>query len=93
MRKLSEFEQYPKLGENPVTETNEPVVDAKADAKSRGLRTLGQAVVSGALTFLGALGAEMAVPGFEFSPEAVGIGMAIATLTPILAWLQRRAGK
>lgn len=68
-------------------------VEAKADAKSRGLRTLLQAVVGSVLTFLGGLGADLAVPGFELSYEALGVGVGIAVLTPVLAYLQRRSGK
>lgn len=65
----------------------------KADARERGLRTLGQSVLSGVLTYLGGIGADLAVPGFELSYEALAVGTAIAVLTPVLAWLQRRSGK
>lgn len=80
-----------------MTDSNVAPADTKAmdkaDAKSRGLRTLVQAVVGSVLTCLGALGAEVTVPGFEMSYEALGVGMGIAVLTPVLAYLQRRAGK
>lgn len=65
----------------------------KADAANRGLRSLAQTVVASVLTFAGVLGADMAVPGFEFSPELAGYGLAVAVLTPVLAYAQRRAGK
>jgi hypothetical protein len=67
--------------------------DRKADARERGLRTLGQAVLSGVVTYLGGLVADLGMPGFELSYEAVAVGVGIAVLTPVLAWLQRRAGK
>jgi hypothetical protein len=65
----------------------------KADASNRGLRTLGQAVLAAVLTFLGALGADMAVPGFELDYQTTAFGLAFVALTPVLAYLQRRAGK
>lgn len=65
----------------------------RADARERGLRTLGQSVLSGVLTYLGGIATDLAFPGFELSYEALAVGMAIAVLTPVLAWLQRRAGK
>lgn len=67
--------------------------ETKADAKNRGLRTLVQAVVSSALVSLGAVGADMAVPGFEYNPETIALGLGVAVLTPVLAYLQRRLGK
>jgi hypothetical protein len=83
---------------NPIPEPrNEgPVygeITVQKDAANRGWRTLGQSVLSGVLTYLGALGADLAVPDFELSYEAVAVGVGIAVLTPVLAWLQRRAGK
>lgn len=67
--------------------------DRKSDAKNRSLRTLGQSVVAAGLTFLGALGAAMTTPGFEFQWELVAAGAGVAVLTPVLAWLQRRVEK
>lgn len=65
----------------------------KADATNRGLRSLGQAVLASVLTFAGVLGADLAVPAFEFSSEVAAYGLAVAVLTPVLAYAQRRAGK
>ena len=80
-----------------MSELNEVPADAgtvrKKDAKSRGLRTLGQAVLASVLTFLGALGADLAVPGFELNYEMLGAGLGLAVLTPVIAYLQRRIGK
>lgn len=81
------------MTENESTPAGETKPEVKADAKNRGLRSLGQAVVASVLAFAGALGADMAVPGFEFSPELAGYGLAVAVLTPVLAYAQRRAGK
>lgn len=75
--------------EKPVEEVKEK----KTDAKSRGLRTLLQTVIASVLTFLGALGADMAVPGFELDLQLAGVGLGIAVLAPVLAYLQRLAGK
>ena len=65
----------------------------KNDAASRGLRTLAQAVVASVLTFLGTLGADMAVPGFELDTEIAASGLGVAVLTPVLAYFQRKLGK
>lgn len=65
----------------------------KTDAKSRGLRTLLQTVIASVLTFLGALGADMTVPGFELDLQLASVGLGIAVLAPVLAYLQRLAGK
>lgn len=75
--------------EKPVEEDKEK----KTDAKSRGLRTLLQTVIASVLTFLGALGADMAVPGFELDLQLASVGLGIAVLAPVLAYLQRMAGK
>lgn len=75
--------------EKPIEEVKEK----KSDAKSRGLRTLLQTVIASVLTFLGALGADMAVPGFELDLQLAGVGLGIAVLAPVLAYLQRLAGK
>jgi hypothetical protein len=75
--------------EKPVEEVKEK----KTDAKSRGLRTLLQTVIASVLTFLGALGADMAVPGFELDLQLASVGLGIAVLAPVLAYLQRMAGK
>lgn len=75
--------------EKPVEEVKEK----KTDAKSRGLRTLLQTVIASVLTFLGALGADMAVPGFELDLQLASVGLGIAVLAPVLAYLQRLAGK
>lgn len=66
-------------------------ITVQKDAANRGWRTLGQAVVASVLTFLGTLGADILVPGFDY--EIVAYGFGVAVLTPVLAWLQRRAGK
>lgn len=71
----------------------EEVKEKKTDAKSRGLRTLLQTVIASVLTFLGALGADMAVPGFELDLQLASVGLGIAVLAPVLAYLQRMAGK
>lgn len=68
-------------------------ITAQKDAANRGWRTLGQAIGASVLTFLGAVGAELAVPGFSLDWELLAVGGGIAILTPVLAWLQRRAGK
>lgn len=75
--------------EKPVEEVKEK----KTDAKSRGLRTLLQTVIASVLTFLGALGADMAVPGFELDLQLASVGLGIAVLAPVLAYLQRMVGK
>ena len=75
--------------EKPVEEVKEK----KTDAKSRGLRTLLQTVIASVLTFLGALGADLAVPGFELDLQLASVGLGIAVLAPVLAYLQRMAGK
>lgn len=76
---------------NEVPADTKPAV--KKDANNRGLRSLGQAVVAAGLTFLGALGTAMVAPGFEFNLELVLTGAGVAVLTPVLAYLQRRAEK
>lgn len=78
----------PRDGDNTYGETV-----AQKDAANRGWRTLGQTIVSSVLAFLGALGADLAVPGFQLNWELAAVGGAIAVLTPVLAWLQRRVGK
>ena len=78
-----------ETSEKPVEEVKEK----KTDAKSRGLRTLLQTVIASVLTFLGALGADMAVPGFELDLQLASVGLGIAVLAPVLAYLQRMAGK
>lgn len=83
---------------NPIPEPrNEgPVygeITVQKDAANRGWRTLGQSVLAAVLTFLGALGADMAMPGFELDYETTAFGLAFVALTPVLAYLQRRAGK
>lgn len=80
------------MSENEIPEQS-ITAEAKVDAKSRGLRTLAQSVVASVLTYLGTLGADLLVPGFELSYEAQAVGVGIALLTPVLAYLQRRAGK
>ena len=77
---------------NSIAATDRTAI-RKVDAKSRGLRTLAQSVAASVLTYLGTLGADLLVPGFELSYEAQAVGVGIALLTPVLAYLQRRAGK
>ncbi len=79
--------------EETTEKPTEEVKEKKSDAKSRGLRTLLQTVIASVLTFLGALGADMAVPGFELDLQLAGVGLGIAVLAPVLAYLQRLAGK
>jgi len=71
----------------------DPTPAAKADARSRGLRTLGQAVAASLLTFLGAVGVAIAAPDFTLDLEMLAVGGGIAVLTPVLAYLQRRSEK
>lgn len=78
----------PRDGDNTYGE-----IVAQKDAANRGWRTLGQAIGASVLTFLGAVGAELAVPGFNLDWELLAVGGGIAVLTPVLAWLQRRVGK
>ncbi len=85
--------------EELISRLNESAVNSahtdahKVDAKSRGLRTLGQSVLAAVLTFAGTVGADLAVPGFEIDYQTTAFGLAFVALTPVLAYLQRRAGK
>ena len=81
------------MAEETTEKPVEEIKEKKTDAKSRGLRTLLQTVIASVLTFLGALGADMAVPGFELDLQLAGVGLGIAVLAPVLAYLQRLAGK
>jgi hypothetical protein len=81
------------VAEETTEKPIEEVKEKKTDAKSRGLRTLLQTVIASVLTFLGALGADMAVPGFELDLQLASVGLGIAVLAPVLAYLQRMAGK
>lgn len=81
------------MAEETPEKPDEEVKEKKTDAKSRGLRTLLQTVIASVLTFLGALGADMAVPGFELDLQLASVGLGIAVLAPVLAYLQRLAGK
>lgn len=81
------------MAEETTEKSVEEVKEKKTDAKSRGLRTLLQTVIASVLTFLGALGADMAVPGFELDLQLASVGLGIAVLAPVLAYLQRMADK
>ena len=81
------------MAEETPEKPDEEVKEKKTDAKSRGLRTLLQTVIASVLTFLGALGADMAVPGFELDLQLASVGLGIAVLALLLAYLQRLAGK